>query len=209
MAFGNSFGGGIGGSSIPADGSVTTAKLADNSVATAKIIDANVTPSKLSRPYTQGSTFVLSGVSFDVTGIPSWATQIRLKLSGFSTNGTSVPILQLGDSGGIETTGYDSAVSIVTSVPSALALTAAGGLALTTTIDPSSAINGIISLELINAATNTWAMNMVGFFLNTPPTVVINSSATKSLSGVLDRLRFTTFGGTDSIDGGTCSISWQ
>ena len=47
-----------------------------------------------------------SGTAIDFTGIPSWVKRITVMLDGVSTNGTSIPLIQLGDSGGIETTGY-------------------------------------------------------------------------------------------------------
>ena len=49
-----------------------------------------------------------SGTSHDFTSIPSWVKRITVMFSGVSTNGTSFVQIQLGDSGGIETTGYNS-----------------------------------------------------------------------------------------------------
>ena len=44
-----------------------------------------------------------SGASIDFTGIPSGVRRIAINYSGVSTSGTSVMIVQLGDSGGFET----------------------------------------------------------------------------------------------------------
>ncbi|MGN5500412.1 hypothetical protein ACLJCA_09005, partial [Campylobacter coli] len=41
-----------------------------------------------------------SGTSIDFTSIPSWARRITLSFSGVSTNGTSNPLIQIGDAGG-------------------------------------------------------------------------------------------------------------
>jgi len=206
-----SIGGGL------ADGSVTTPKIADlnvtqpklaaNSVITAKILDANVTPVKLSQPYTQGTPFSLSGVSSDVTSIPSWVTQILVKFANLSTNGTSIPILQLGDSGGIETTGYDGSVSVVTSAPSVAAASISNGLALTTSIAATTLLNGQISISRISSSTNLWSMAFLGSFQGGG--ITIQSFASKALSAELTQLRLTTSGGTDSFDSGVVSVSWQ
>ena len=206
-----SLGGGL------ADGSVTTPKIADlnvtepklaiNSVTTAKIPDANVTPAKLSQPYTQSASFSLSGVSSDVTSIPSWVTQILVKFASLSTNGTSIPVLQLGDSGGIETTGYDGSVSVVTSAPSVAAASISNGLALTTSIAATTLLNGQISISRISSSTNLWSMAFLGSFQGGG--ITIQSFASKALSAELTQLRLTTFGGTESFDSGVVSVSWQ
>jgi hypothetical protein len=49
-----------------------------------------------------------SGTSIDFTGIPSWVRRITVMLLAVSTNGTSGVQIQLGDSGGVETTGYSN-----------------------------------------------------------------------------------------------------
>jgi hypothetical protein len=204
-----SIGGGIADGSVTTpkivDLNVTTAKLADGSVATAKIIDANVTPAKLSQPYTQGGAIALSGVSVDITSIPSWVTQINVKYANLSTNGTSIPIIQLGDSGGIETTGYNGSVSSMS--PATASASISSGLALTTAIADVSSLNGEVLISRVDLASNLWVMCMSGSFQG--GSITIQSFASKSLSAALDRLRITTFGGTESFDAGTVSVSWQ
>ena len=51
-----------------------------------------------------------SGTAIDITSIPSGTKYIVLSLYGVSTSGTSNLIVQIGDSGGIETSGYTTAV---------------------------------------------------------------------------------------------------
>ena len=50
-----------------------------------------------------------SGTAFDFTGIPSGTSEINVVMQGISLSGTDNLIVQIGDSGGIETTGYVSA----------------------------------------------------------------------------------------------------
>ena len=47
-----------------------------------------------------------SGTSIDFTSIPSWVKRITVMFSGVSVSGTSNMQIQLGDSGGVENTGY-------------------------------------------------------------------------------------------------------
>jgi len=189
-----SLGGGV------ADGSITSAKLADNSVLTAKIFDANVTPAKLSQPFTSGNAVAASGTAIDFTSIPSWAKCIEISVSGLSTNGTSAVLVQLGDSGGIETTGYISSTSIVSSVTNT---TFGFGLIAAPAVD--SVIHGLVSLRLVDASTNTWSCAFVGGGSNAA--YVLIQGGSKSLSAALDRVRLTTFGG-DTLDAGSVRCNY-
>lgn len=155
--------------------------------------------------YTQSAPVTLSGTSVDFLNIPSWVTQINVKYANLSTNGTSIPILQLGDSGGIETTGYDGSVSSISPATSSASITS--GLALTTAITAVNSLNGEVSISRVDLASNLWTMSMSGSFQG--GSITIQSFASKSLSAALDRLRFTTFGGTETFDAGTASISYQ
>jgi hypothetical protein len=47
-----------------------------------------------------------SGTSIDFTGIPSWVKRVTVLCSGISKSSTANFLFQLGDSGGVETTGY-------------------------------------------------------------------------------------------------------
>ena len=81
------------------------------------IPDSSITPAKLSQPLTLATAVnSTSGTSIDFTGIPNWVDKITIMLSNVSTNGTSQPMFQIGDSGGIETTGYVTATANITTV---------------------------------------------------------------------------------------------
>jgi hypothetical protein len=54
-----------------------------------------------------------TGTSVDFTGIPSWAKRVTVMFSGVSTNGASVPLIQLGTSSGVENTGYVSGTGVI------------------------------------------------------------------------------------------------
>jgi hypothetical protein len=186
-----------------ADLGVTTAKIADSNVTTVKIADANVTPAKLSQPLTlatvQNST---SGTSIDFTAIPSWVKRITVMLSGVSTNGTSPVIVQLGDSGGIETTGYLGYSFEIKATPAGLATSS--GIVLNTPT-ATSTCDGILTIA--NLTSNTWVANYIG---GDGAFGVCNmAGVSKALSGTLDRIRLTTSGGADTFDAGNINIMYE
>ena len=189
-----------------ADGSVTTPKLADNSVATAKIINANVTPAKLSQPYIQSASVSLSGVSYDFTGIPSWASEINIDLSGVGFNVLSNILLQIGDSGGISTSGYLGGWAALSATPSFGNQT--DGLLVSGGFTGSTGVRFMADIKLKrNGTTNTWVLSSNGFFQSSP--VGQMGVSVKTLTNLLDKIRITSVAGTPTFISGVASISWQ
>ena len=47
-----------------------------------------------------------SGTSIDFTSIPSWVKRVTVVFHNVSTNGSSNPIVQIGTSSGVTTSGY-------------------------------------------------------------------------------------------------------
>jgi hypothetical protein len=146
-----------------------------------------------------------SGTSINFTGIPSWVKRITVMLNGVSTSGTSQMMIQLGDAGGIETSGYlGTAMSNVNG--SATANHSSGFL-----LNPATDITaeGIRhgSFIITNITSNTWTMFGIAGFSNTPFNA--QSSGSKGLSDVLTQVRITTFGGTDTFDAGSINILYE
>lgn len=140
-----------------------------------------------------------SGTSIDFTGIPSWVKKITVTLAGVSVSGVSDLLIQLGDSGGIENTGYLSGCSAAgTSVNSTAGLIISDGTAAATVH------NGSITITLCDPATNTWASSGVLGLSNAANTYT--SGGSKALSAALDRIRLTTVGGAVTFDAGTVNI---
>jgi hypothetical protein len=143
-----------------------------------------------------------SGTSIDFTGIPAWVKKITVMLSAVSTNGTSVPIIQLGDSGGIEITGYESCGGRPNgNTRSTIGLI----LLLDTQASWSTTGNYVISLQ--NPSTNNWVGG--GTFMSESINLTQYSAGRKALSDTLDRLRITTINGTDTFDAGTINILYE
>jgi hypothetical protein len=175
-------------------------------VATAGIANAAVTPAKLSQPLTLATQVATtSGTSIDFTGIPSWVKRITVILSGVSTNSTSVKLIQLGDSGGIENTGYEGGSQAVVSNQGFSGSYSTAGLPINSAA-AADAVSGSLVLNLCDASANTWVAH--GVFRNNGSTTCY-SAGTKSLSDPLDRIRLTTVNGTDTFDSGSVNIMYE
>lgn len=143
-----------------------------------------------------------SGTAIDFTGIPATAKRITIMFDGVSMTGGGFTV-QLGDSGGIETTGYTAINAVIQNAANPNVTAFSSGFTCSSLV-AGSIFSGAMVLDLANAATNTWICSM----LLSDPTLVRSYSVSgrKSLSAVLDRLRITT-GGADTFDLGSISIS--
>ena len=147
-----------------------------------------------------------SGTSIDFTGIPSWVKKIVIQFVGVSTTGSSPPIVQLGDSGGIETTGYTSAGLLHTGAAGGVTTSTAGFLIRSD--NAAYAVHGALVLSLQDGSDNTWTA--AGVLANTETTaLLLVTGGSKALSAVLDRVRITTAGGTDTFDAGAINILYE
>ena len=147
-----------------------------------------------------------SGTSINFNSIPSWAKRITVMFSGVSTSGSSAVQVQLGTSGGVQATGYNAASAI-----GAGANTFSMSVITTGFGEASGAAavvrHGSAILSLLDSSTGLWSMI---YNIGTTDTQrVFLIYGTKSLSGVLDRVRITTVNGTDTFDAGSINIMWE
>ena len=185
-----------------ADNSTSGVKLADNSTSGVKLADASVAPAKLSQPLTLSTVKNATGTVVDFTSIPSWVKRITVIFNGVSTTGASLPLIRLGDSGGIEATGY---------VGTAQWYYAGNGIDVSTVgqpicADPAAAalLSGIVSILLISSNTWVFSGNIV-----VEGSVVNSCAGKKALSDVLTQIRITTVNGTDTFDAGSINIMYE
>jgi hypothetical protein len=143
-----------------------------------------------------------SGINIDFTGIPSGTRRITILLADVSTNGTSNMLIQLGDSGGIETTGYVSACNQFNGSPSASSSTA-GFIIQEAMSAPANASGQVV---ISNVSGNLWVASSC--LVDSQPSNAIGAGS-KTLSSVLDRVRITTVNGTDTFDAGTINILYE
>ena len=153
------------------------------------------------RPVLGTSVASTSGTSIDFTGIPSWAKRVTVMFSGVSTSGTSGKIIQIGSTT-FDTSGYLGSESNVATAVGSANVTNGFGVRSVAAAD---VIHG--SVTLFNITGNTWTASGVLALSNAATTLLVSGS--RALAGVLDRVRVTTAGGTDTFDAGTINIMWE
>jgi hypothetical protein len=145
-----------------------------------------------------------SGTSIDFTGIPAWVRRITINLEAVSHDAASEIMFQIGDAGGVETSGYDGfAAQIASSVSVANPTSAWRGMSTTAV----AAYSGTVTLTLKDAANNTWACFGVLGRNDTGAGELF--AGTKSLSATLDRVRITSGNGTANFDAGSINITYE
>jgi len=146
-----------------------------------------------------------SGTSIDFTGIPSWVKRITVMFNGVSTNGISIPIIQIG-AGSVDATGYASGAAIAgAGTTSSIGPTTTGF-----TCGATNAANLVYANAVLNlVGSNLWVYSLAGY-LNSSGTVYgLSGGGNKTLSGTLDRVRITTVNGTDLFDAGSVNILYE
>jgi hypothetical protein len=145
-----------------------------------------------------------SGTSINFTGIPAGTKQIVISFVDVSASGGNNFLIQIGDSGGIESASYTSLVMKLTdgSVPEASQATS--GFILTRNVSSGQALRGVVTLQLENSSNNTF---MCSGILVPAGNILYSLAGYKSLSGVLDRVRLTT-DGADTFDAGEINIAY-
>jgi hypothetical protein len=146
----------------------------------------------------------VSGTAVDFVGVPAWAKRISILISGLSTNGSlgSITGVQIG-SGSIDATGYQGELF----VGNAAGDTHQNFSTMFIFFSSSSAADARHGeIVLTNLSGNLWAVAGNISLSNSAIAAVLAGS--KSLSGVLDRIRITT-NGTDLFDAGTVNIVWE
>ena len=163
----------------------------------------SVTFNATAYPLISGTSVSATGTSIDFTGIPSWVKRITVMFNGVSTNGTSNVQIQIGDSGGIETTGYVAQSSNVYGLNSCNQVSSTTGF-VTNVTNASSLRSG--SFIITNISGNIWvSSHALGESLGG----AAYGGGGKTLSATLDRIRITTVNGTDTFDAGSINILYE
>lgn len=149
-----------------------------------------------------------SGTSIDFTGLPSWVKRVTVSLSGVSLSGTATPRLQIGPSGGVETSGYAGTTGFLQNAStSGAAVFSAGFDLISTSITAANLYHGAIVLTQLEASTNTWSAAGVVAMSNSAVPAMIGGS--KALAGALSIVRLTSSNGTDTFDAGKVNILYE
>lgn len=147
-----------------------------------------------------------SGTSIDFTSIPSWVKRITVMFQNLSAAGSNSRLLiQIGDSGGIENTGYVSTSAYYNgagtsnSETTGYVLDNGGG-------QPSLFVTGTAVITLLDPSTNLWvATHMAELTVG----YTMFGGGRKTLSGTLDRVRITSVNGTNTFDSGSINIMYE
>ena len=194
-------------------GKATTDTLTNKTLTSATLtspsISSAVMATMASSVITSGTAVATtSGTSIDFTGIPSWAKRITVMFNEVSTSGTSIIQIQIGTSGGIQTTGYQGTGFTTNTTVSAMS----SGFLLSGIWAATYSKSGSAFLSLLDSSTGRWAYSSATS-LNTAATGVGVAQDTggggKTLSGTLDRIRLTTVNGTDTFDAGSINILYE
>lgn len=147
-----------------------------------------------------------SGTEIDFTGIPSWAKKITLSYAGVSTDSTTALVARLGDSGGFETTGYDSNVTVGQSGSNSSTVNATTYLHLSWGAAASRTHLGVSTFVLLDSSTNTWIQSGIDADTAASTAIMATTAGSKSLSGTLTQLRISTLAGSETFDAGKINI---
>ncbi len=151
-------------------------------------------PAWLSGRSVIGPIATTSGTAQGTTAIPAWATEIKVLLSGVSTNGSDHLLVQLGNSGGYLTTGYVGAGVAITSGNAGLSSSSGFIVGL-----GAAGRSGRGILNLTKRDDDTWVSSHVvdveGFGASI-------GGGTVDVGGALDRLRLITSAGA-AFDAGS------
>lgn len=154
-------------------------------------------------PLISGTSVSASGTSVDFTSIPSWVKRITVMFNGVSTNGTSLPQVQLGDAGGVENTGYVCFAGLIAGA-SVVGASYTSGF-VSNLNNAGNNLSGTMVLTLLGS--NTWTAT---YNLGSPGSTALSlGGGSKALSDTLTQVRITTVNGTDTFDAGTINILYE
>ena len=146
-----------------------------------------------------------SGTAVQFTGLPSWVRKITVMFSGVSLSGTNQMLIQFGDSGGYENTGYTNAVALLPDAGAISLLTETTGLRVQSN-NAGDTIHGQYIFTLLDPATNLWVGSAV--FERAGSLRIIPSAGSKALSATLTQLQIIP-SGADTFDAGAINIRYE
>jgi len=166
--------------------------------------DSNASRAQMQR-ITQGTSVAsTSGTSIDFTGLPAWVKRITVMLKNVSTNGSSNKQIQLGTSGGVVATGYQSSSSLIFGANSCTLAAITTGFLIRSDV-AADELSGHYVFTAFGG--NSWIGSSIVADQSTNR--VWQGAGRIDLSGTLDRIRITTVNGTDAFDVGSINILYE
>jgi len=157
----------------------------------------------LATSYARGFTFAagqsLTGTNVSFAGVPPYVSEIVMIIDG-ANHTTSNLRVRIGDSGGMETTGYIGASSRVTNAAATSVVDHTAGFIINSI--PATPATGI--MRLVEHQSNVWGEE---HSLTTSTTSSAFGGGRKTLSGTLSQIELTLTGGT--FTSGTVTIGYR
>ncbi len=175
-------------------------------IQSAKIVTEEIENAAGANPYsitlgTENTT--TGGTAIDFIDIPSGVKRITVMFFALSASGAGAWLVQLGDSVGIETTGYVSRGGVLSLNATPQASTA--GFIFNDAAGSADAVYGTMNFYLEDASGFSW----VADGLRNHGIVIDGGAGGKSLSSELTQLRITIVSGSDTFDAGAINIQYQ
>jgi len=157
----------------------------------------------------QASQDVSTTTEYNVTGIPSWVKRITITLDKIVINGIGDFHLTMGDSGGLELTGYDVKKCQLKYSGAVLNTEDTTRLFIGSISGASDELSGTMTLRLHDAITNTWIAEGLTMLESTSTSdSQFTVTGIKSLTGTLDRMQITPQG-SNTMTSGKITVSWE
>jgi len=145
-----------------------------------------------------------SGSDFTFSGIASGTKRVYMIFEHVIISGTDDWIIQLGDSGGIETSSYVS-TSVSDTAGTGANASSTSAFVIDNGSGSSSMLTGVFCFELTDSTNNTWIGHSV---LKSHTNQVIMSAGNKSLSAELTQIKLDTTG-SNTFSAGSINITYE
>lgn len=161
-------------------------------------------------PWTYGAQVATTaGTTVELlASIPDTAREIEIMLAGVSTSAANQPpLIQLGDSGGYETSGYIGESTLVLDAgANETAVTDGFSAARATNATAADLVTGILRLSRWDTAEHQWIAS--GQFIVEGVSLCCVCGY-KTTSAAMDRIRLTTTGGAATFDAGEARVRYR
>lgn len=152
--------------------------------------------------YSAGGVDTTSGTAVDFTSIPSGTKLIHIQFQAVKLSGTDNILVQIGASGGIETSGYAGGSSRLTSSVTTVSNTSGYLIPVNSTVH---ALVGTMTLVLADSVSPTAHRWIQSHSLRLDGSTMAVGGGTKVISGELDRIRLTVTG-SNTFNGGEANL---
>ena len=185
----------------------TSTDTLTNKTLTSPVITGASMSGMSSSVLTSMTAVTASGTTIPFTSIPSWARRITVISYALSTSSTSPIILQLGTSGGWQTSGYAGMVQYGSAAGYTATTNHPGIQVFSSGSGGNSAYLNVI-LHLLDSSTNRWVTSGVAGESGAG-SLSSQFAWGVTLSGTLTQVRWNTVNGTDTFDAGTVNVMYE